>query len=151
MRRFLLASAVLFGTVGALLSPAAHAATTTSFTTNEQVIAVDPPASQSQHGNLARIRGQRITALLNGDIDGVLVLVADVDVDVRTGNGTLRGTFSIQLDDGRTFTGTFAGTLRGGLGSTRFVGRGPDGSSVVGRTVESAPGVAVVTGTITAP
>lgn len=150
MRRFLLASVVLASAVGGLLSPA-HAATSTPFTTNEQVIAVDPPASQTQQGSLLRIRGQRITALLNGDIDGTLVLVADIDVDVTTGNGSLRGSFTIQLDDGRSFSGTFAGTLRGGLGTTRFVGRGADGSVVVGRTVESAPGVAVITGTITTP
>ena len=151
MQRFLLASAVLMSVMGGLVSPATHAATSTSFTTNEQVIAVDPPASQTQRGDLLRIRGQRFTALLSGDIDGTLVLVADIDIDVTTGNGTIRGSFTIQLDDGRSFSGTFAGTLRGGLGNTRFVGRGADGSAVVGRTVESAPGVAVITGTITTP
>lgn len=149
MRRFLLACAVLMSVVGGLFSPAAAASTSTRFTTNEQVIAVAPPASQTPRGDLLRIRGQRFTASLTGDIDGILVLDADINVDVTTGNGTIRGSFTIELDDGRSFAGTFAGTLRGGLGTTRFVGRGDDGSVVVGVTVESGPGVAVITGTIT--
>jgi hypothetical protein len=109
----------------------AIAATQVSFTATLTLEGPGDPERSWQSGPILHVRGEPNAGSVSGDLNGPASIVNDFNLDLRTLNGTNRGTFMIASDD-VTWEGTYRGTLRAGFNEGTFVGHGSDGSLIRG-------------------
>lgn len=127
--------------------PAGAQATRTSWTSVlvfEEV--VDPGEVRVTPGGILIVRGQVIqgTEIITVDgeeFPGVVVLSANVNLNLATGQGALFGTFELDTPGLDTWTGNVQGMITAGLSSGSFVGHGVGGTKQTGTFTEIEPGV----------
>jgi hypothetical protein len=113
------------------LAVPAVAAEKTPFTATLALGEPGPPERSWESGPILHVRGEPNEGSVSGDLNGPAAVVNNYNLDLRTIDGTNRGTFVIS-SDGVTWEGTYRGTLRAGFNEGTFVGHGSDGSLIQG-------------------
>jgi hypothetical protein len=109
----------------------ATAATQVSFAATLSFEGPGEPERSWQSGPILHVRGEPNSGSVSGDLSGPASIINDFNLDLRTIDGTNRGTFTIASGE-ITWEGTFRGTLRAGFNEGTFLGHGSDGSLIRG-------------------
>ena len=102
---------------------------------------------------ILRIRGQRFTDDVSGDLIGTQVSLANIDIDLATGNGTGEASFRLATNQG-TWDGHLSGQITHGSFKGQLEGRNAsDGTTIHATFVQTRnnPQTFAVTGSILDP